>query len=231
MNIEIFKEELEKLGIKVNQEQEQKLENYYEILYRESQKTNLTTIIKKEDVYLKHFYDSLTVTKTTDFNRELKVCDIGTGAGFPGVVLKIMFPKIKLTLIDSVAKKTEFLKKLVKKLEIEDVIIINDRIENFSNKNPEEYDILISRAVAKANILLEIGIKSLKIKGYYILMKGKDEEISQKALKELNAKILSKEKFNLPIENSERTIIKLQKETKTNNKYPREFTKIKRLPL
>jgi multidrug efflux pump subunit AcrB len=95
----------------------------------------------------------------------------------------------------------------------------------------EEYDILISRAVAKANILLEIGIKALKIKGYYILMKGKDEEISQKALKELNIKILSKEKFNLPIENSERTIIKLQKETKTNNNYPREFTKIKRLPL
>ena len=229
MNKETFKKELEKLGIVLNEKQEEQLQNYYKILTKENKTTNLTTILKEEEVYLKHFYDSLTITKVIDLNKKTKICDIGTGAGFTGIVLKIVFPKIELTLVDSVTKKTQFLKQLVKELKIENVEIINERIENFSKINKEKFDILTSRAVAKQNVLQEIGINSLKLNGYYIIMKGKDEDISQKALKELNVKIIEKKEFNLPIENSNRTIIKIQKIKETDKKYPKEFKKKKRL--
>ena len=140
MNKEIFLEELKKINIILTNDKLDKLQKYYEILITENQKYNLTAIIKQEDVYLKHFYDSLTLTKIVDLNTQ-SLCDIGTGAGFPGIVLKIVYPTLKVTLLDSTEKKCKFLQKVIDSLELKDIEVINERAEIFSKENREKYDI------------------------------------------------------------------------------------------
>lgn len=231
MNEKVFKNELNKLGINLTQEQENQLEKYYKLLKEENKKTNLTRITEKEEVYLKHFYDSLTIVKVIDLNKDLSLIDIGTGAGFPGLVLKIVFPNLKITLLDSLNKRIEFLNKVIKELNLKGIKTVHSRIEDYKE---EKFDIVVSRAVAKTNILLELSCQLPKEKGYFILLKGQiEEELKEasNAIKELNLKLISVEKFLLPIENSNRTILKIQKTEKISNKYPRNFTKIKKNPL
>lgn len=230
MDRETFIRELKKLNIELSKEQEKQLEKYYEILVETNKITNLTRITEKKDVYLKHFYDSLTIVKVIDLNQELSLIDIGTGAGFPGLVLKIVFPNLKITLLDSLNKRIEFLDKVIKELELTNIKTVHSRIEDYK----EQFDIVTSRAVAKTNIIVELAYNLLKKDGYYILLKGNIEEElanSKNALKELNLKIEQKEDFILPIENSKRTIIKLKKLDTQNSKYPRNFTQIKKNPL
>lgn len=230
MNSETFKKELKKLGIELTSKQENQLEKYYEMLVEANKTTNLTRIINKEDVYLKHFYDSLTIVKVIDLSKDQTLIDIGTGAGFPGVVLKIVFPNLKITLLDSLNKRIEFLNKVIEELELKDIKTVHSRIEDYK----EEFDIVASRAVAKTNILLELSCNLAKINGYYIFLKGdltQELKESERAIKELNTALIQKEEFVLPIENSKRTIIKIKKVGKTSNKYPRSFTQIKRNPL
>ena len=230
MNTKIFKEELKKIGIALTNKQEKQLERYYEMIVETNRITNLTRIVKKEDVYLKHFYDSLTIVKVIDLNQDLTLIDIGTGAGFPGLVLKIVFPNLKVTLLDSLNKRIEFLNKVIKELDLKDIKTVHSRIEDYK----EEFNVVTSRAVAKTNILLELSCNLAKVSGYYILLKGDiDQELkeSEHAIQELNLKLVNKEEFLLPIENSKRTIIKLRKEGKINKKYPRNFTQIKKNPL
>ena len=234
MNKEEFIKELEKLNIKLNEKQLKDLETYYELLIEKNKVMNLTTITNKQDVYLKHFYDSLTITKVIDLNKNISLADLGTGAGFPGIVLKIVYPNLNVTLVDSQNKRINFLNEVINKLNLTNIKTINSRIEDFSKQNEEKYDILVSRAVSKTNIILELGIKSLKINGYFILMKGDiTEELkdSKNAINELGVIIKENIKFKLPVENSTRTLLKLQKITKTNKNYPRDFTKIKKFPL
>ncbi len=230
MNIKRFREELKKLGIELTKKQEQQLEKYYEMLIETNKVTNLTRITDKEDVYLKHFYDSLTIAKTVDLNQELTLIDIGTGAGFPGLVLKIVFPKLKITLLDSLNKRIDFLNKVIQELDLKEIKAVHSRIEEYD----EKFDIVTSRAVAKTNILLELSCNLAKINGYYIFLKSDIEQElteSENAIKELNVKLIQKEEFYLPIENSKRTIIKFIKEGKSNKEYPRNFTQIKKNPL
>ena len=230
MNIERFREEIKKLGIELTKKQEQQVEKYYEMLIETNKITNLTRITDKKEVYLKHFYDSLTIVKAVDLNQELTLIDIGTGAGFPGLVLKIVFPNLKITLLDSLNKRIEFLNKVIQELDLKEIKAVHSRIEDYD----EKFDIVTSRAVAKTNILLELSCNLAKINGYYIFLKSDVEQElkeSEKAIKELNVKLIQKEEFYLPIENSKRTIIKFIKEGKTNKKYPRNFTKIKKNPL
>lgn len=234
MNKEEFIKELEKLNIKLNEKQLKDLETYYELLIEKNKVMNLTTITNKQDVYLKHFFDSLTITKVIDLNKNISLADLGTGAGFPGIVLKIAYPNLNVTLVDSQNKRINFLNEVINKLNLTNIKTINSRIEDFSKQNEEKYDILVSRAVSKTNIILELGIKSLKINGYFILMKGDiTEELkeSKNAINELGVIIKENIKFKLPEENSVRTLLKLQKITKTNKNYPRDFTKIKKFPL
>ena len=230
MNSDTFKEELKKLGIELNNKQEKQLKKYYEMLIETNKITNLTRIVEKEDVYLKHFYDSLTIVKVIDLKQNLTLIDIGTGAGFPGLVLKIVFPNLKVTLLDSLNKRIEFLDKVIKELDLKGIKTVHARIEDYQ----EEFDIVTSRAVAKTNILLELSCNLAKINGYYILLKGElNQELkdSEKAIKELKLKVEKKEEFLLAIENSKRTIIKLKKLDKVDSKYPRNFTQIKKNPL
>ena len=234
MTISEFIEELKKLNIEPTQKQLEQLNRYYELIVEYNKVMNLTGITEKEQVYLKHFYDSLTIAKVIDLNKEESLCDIGTGAGFPGIVLKILFPNLKITLIDSLNKRIEFLKIVIKELNLNNIEAIHTRAEEYAIKNIEKYDVVTSRALAPLNILLELSIPLLKINKYFISYKGNiSREIieSENALKQLDSKIDKIEEFELPKENSNRTIIKIKKINKTNKKYPRKFSEIKKKPL
>lgn len=229
MTKEEFIKELEKLGITLTETQENQLEKYYELLVEENKNVNLTSITEKKDVYQKHFYDSLTLIKTIDLNNNLKLIDVGTGAGFPGLVLKIVYPNLDITLLDALDKRIKFLDKVIKELDLKRIKTIHSRIEDYD----EKFDIVTSRAVAKTNVLVELSYKLCKENGYFIFLKSNVEEelkLSENAFKVLNLKLEQKEEFILPIENSKRTILKIKK-GKTNPKYPRIFAQIKKNPL
>ena len=206
------------------------INKYLTLSKEENKKYNLTAITKKEDVYLKHFYDSLTLNKIINLSNQY-LCDIGTGAGFPGIVLKIIFPNLKITLLDSTEKKCKFLKLVISELNLNNIDIINERAEIYSKTTREKYDIVTSRAVAPLKHLLEYSISLVKVNGYYIAMKG---DISKDIIgidtyeTKLGIKEESRLSFKLPKENSLRTLIKYKKMTKTSTKYPRKYTEIKK---
>lgn len=228
MNKEEFIKEMDSLGIELNDRVLSNLENYFNILKEENEKYNLTRIIEKEDVYLKHFYDSLTIAKIIDIN-EQSICDLGSGAGFPGLVLAICFPSAKLTLIESNGKKCNFLKLVKEKLSLDNVTVINTRVEEYAQVNREIYDVVTARAVAPLKHLLEYGVPLVKEEGYFIAMKSNITEETKNIenyYNKLNIKEENKIEFNLPKENSLRTLLKYQKLDKTNIKYPRRYSEI-----
>lgn len=229
MNIETFIKEVEKLNISVTKENLASLAKYKDLLVEYNKKFNLTAIKSDEEIYLKHFYDSLTLIKAYSLNGNLKLLDIGTGAGFPGLVLKIFYPDLELTLLDSNHKKIAFLEVVIKELNLKNVTCINSRAENLPKTYREYFDIVTSRAVAHLRILLELSIPYLKVGGKLIAMKGlSEEEIkeSAKILENLDSTIVDTIKFNLPIEGSNRSLVIIQKNKKTNEIYPRSYDKI-----
>lgn len=161
MNKKTFIEELKKINIDITKEQLEKLDKFYNLLVDWNNKINLTTITKEEDVYLKHFYDSLTLIKAIDLTKDLKICDVGSGAGFPGIVLKIVFPNLNITLIDSLQKRVNYLNDIIKKLNLINIKALHARMEEFSKENEEQFDIITARAVGNTKLLTEISIKSL----------------------------------------------------------------------
>ena len=231
MDEERFIKELEILGISINDKQLWQLNRYYELLCEWNEKINLTRIIEKNNVYLKHFYDSLTLSKAIDLHQEMSLCDVGTGAGFPGIVLKIVFPTLSITLIDSLLKRINFLNIVINELKLDKINTVHARGEDYARMNREKFDIVTSRAVANLSLLSEISIPMLKEKGFFIPMKANiDSELleSKDILNKLSSEVIDVIEFNLPIENSHRTIIKIQKMAKTNVKYPRSFDKMKK---
>ena len=229
MNIETFIKEVEKLNISVTKENLASLAKYKDLLVEYNKKFNLTAIKSDEEIYLKHFYDSLTLIKAYSLNGNLKLLDIGTGAGFPGLVLKIFYPDLELTLLDSNHKKIAFLEVVIKELNLKNVTCINSRAENLPKTYREYFDIVTSRAVAHLRILLELSVPYLKVGGKLIAMKGlSEEEIkeSAKILEKLDSTIVDTIKFNLPIEGSNRSLVIIQKNKKTNEIYPRSYDKI-----
>lgn len=228
MTNEEFIKELEKLNIILNQKQLNQLEKYYYLLIEWNQKINLTRITEKKDVYLKHFYDSITLIKAIDLNKALNICDLGTGAGFPGIVLKIVFPNLKITLVDALNKRIEFLKLVIKELQLEEIEAIHKRGEEFIRENRNKFDLITCRAVSKLNIISEICIPGVKINGYFIPMKAQiEEEIKDISfLSKLSSKLEKIESFNLPYENSIRNLIIIKKIGDTPNIYPRNYDKI-----
>ena len=229
MNIETFIKEVEKLNISVTKENLASLAKYKDLLVEYNKKFNLTAIKSDEEIYLKHFYDSLTLIKAYSLNGNLKLLDIGTGAGFPGIVLKIFYPDLELTLLDSNHKKIAFLEVVIKELNLKNVTCINSRAENLPKTYREYFDIVTSRAVAHLRILLELSIPYLKVGGKLIAMKGlSEEEIKEntKILEKLDSRIVDTIKFNLPIEGSNRSLVIVQKNKKTNEIYPRSYDKI-----
>ena len=210
MNRKKFVEELKKMNLFLTEEKLEKLRYYYEILKEENAKYNLTRIIKEVEVYLKRFYESLTIIKVTAIGNN-NICDLGSGAGFPGLVLAICFPESTVTLIESNSKKCKFLKKVKETLSLQNVTIINARIEDYAKENREVFDIVTARAVAPLKHLLEYGIPLVKVKGYFIAMKANiEEEIVDIEKYSTILKIIEVEKitFYLPSENSLRTLLK-----------------------
>lgn len=234
MEMNNFIEEINKLGLTLNEHQLSQLHQYYELIVEYNKVMNLTGITEKTQVYLKHFYDSLTIIKVIDLKEIDNLCDVGTGAGFPGIVLKIAYPNLKVTLLDSLNKRIEFLNIVIHKLGLKNIEAIHCRVEEYAKKNREKYDIVTSRAVANMRILLEICIPMVKKEKYFIPLKANcEEEISEslEALKKLNCELKEKNSFLLPIENSNRTILKIQKIESNSKLFPRKYSEIKKKPL
>lgn len=234
MNEQRFIEELKMLGIDVTPTQLDQFNQYYDLLVEWNEKINLTTIIKEEEVYLKHFYDSATIAKIINLNNEANLCDVGSGAGFPGVVLKILYPSLKVTLVDSLNKRILFLNEVISKLKLTNIIALHDRAEEYSLKNREIYDVVTVRAVAPLSVLLEYCIPLLKVGKYFIPMKSTiSQEIldAKNALKVLDSSIESELNFLLPNEGSNRTLLLIKKNNKTKMMYPRKNSEIKKNSL
>lgn len=214
MNKEEFINELEKLNIMLSSHQLDQLDKYYHLLKEWNEKINLTRIIEENDVYLKHFYDSLTLSRVIDLNKNLTLCDIGTGAGFPGLVLKIVFPSLKITLVDSLLKRIKFLNIVIEELGLTGIETVHSRAEDYVKFHKNEFDIVTSRAVSRLINLLDYSVPLVKKGGYFIPMKANCEDEIKESLPILKRKNLTVEKideFYLPIENSKRTIIKIRK--------------------
>ena len=234
MNETEFIKELKNIDIILTQNQINKFKIYYEYLIEYNKHTNLTSITTKEDIYLKHFYDSCLLTKTIDFNNINTMLDIGCGAGFPGIVIKILFPNIKLTLLDSNNKKTKFCESLSKLLELDNVEIVNKRAEEYIVEKREFFDIVSARAVKNLPVLIELSIPYVKQNGYFIAMKSDYEEElnnSKNGIKVLGAEYIKTININLPNNTGIRNFILIKKTNKTNPKYPRNYSQIIKKPL
>ena len=225
---------LNELKISVNETQITQLEKYYELLIAWNEKINLTSITDKNQVYLKHFYDSATLSKIIDLNEVDTFCDVGTGAGFPGIVIKILFPHLKVTLVDALNKRINFLSEVVDELALKDVTLVHERIEDYARNNREKFDLVTARAVANLPVLLEYTIPLVKENKYFVAMKGivaEEVKESANAIKVLNITLEQELSFLLPFENSTRTLLSFKKLAKTNHKYPRKYSEIKKRPL
>lgn len=221
--------------IKLDETAINRLCRYYELLVEWNEKMNLTALTAPEDVALKHFADSLLLLSYVKLDKDASVIDVGTGAGFPGMVLKIARPDINLTLLDSLQKRLTFLEEVCGELGFDDVELIHSRAEDGSRtKLRDSFDIAVSRAVASLNTLCEYDMPYVKVGGRFIAMKGKgaQEELSaaENAIAVLGGKILQKHDFVLGSA-GERSIIEIAKTQPTPNAYPRKSKVIKNKPL
>lgn len=201
-----FIDAIKQLGLTPTTQQLQQLEKFYQLLIDWNKKINLTRITDKEDVYLKHFYDSLTIIKEIDLSKVNTLCDVGTGAGFPGIVLKIFYPNLKITLIDSLLKRVNYLNEIIKELELKDIKAIHTRGEDYH----ETFDIVTARAVANIEKLLKYTMHLVNKNGKLIAMKGNiEEELTKDVKNRINKKykITKINKFLLPREKSNRSLV------------------------
>lgn len=232
---ELMKENLTELKIELSDEQLEQFYDYMNVLIEWNKFMNLTGITEPEEVITKHFIDSLTVLDKVDKNAS--VIDVGTGAGFPGIPIKIAFPETKVVLLDSLNKRIKFLNEVIKKLKLKEIETIHGRAEEYGrNKNHrEKYDIAIARAVAPLNVLLEYLMPFVKVSGKCLCMKGSssEEEIknSKNAVKILGGNLIKTEEFCIPNTDMKRKIVQVNKISEINNKYPRKSGTPSKEPL
>ena len=213
MTHEEFIEEIEKIGIKLTKDQEEKLRKFYKLLLEWNKKINLTRITEEKEVYEKHFYDSLTLVKVVSLGDNKTLLDIGSGAGFPGIVLKIVYPNLKITLIDSLLKRVNYLNEIIKELELDNIKAIHTRAEDYQKTNIK-FDIVTSRAVARLPKLINYALPFLKKDGIFVAMKASVEEEIKETLPLLSKKhydITKLETFYLPKEQSLRNLVVIKK--------------------
>ncbi|PIC77226.1 MULTISPECIES: 16S rRNA (guanine(527)-N(7))-methyltransferase RsmG [Sporosarcina] len=228
MTEEQFYEALQEKGFELSDTQKQQFKRYFEVLVEWNEKMNLTAITDAPSVYLKHFYDSVTSAFYVDFKKYESVCDVGAGAGFPSIPLKIIYPHLHVTIVDSLNKRITFLNHLAGELKLENVAFVHARAEEFG-RNPkyrEQFDVVTARAVARLSVLSELCIPLAKQGGLFVSMKGAaaSEEMKDatRAVKLLGAVLQNEHEFVLPEENSERHIFVFEKKKQTPKKYPRK---------
>ncbi|ANU26906.1 16S rRNA (guanine(527)-N(7))-methyltransferase RsmG [Planococcus versutus] len=227
MNEQQFKDGLKEKGIILTEKQLDQFRIYYKELVEWNEKMNLTAITEQPAVYLKHFYDSITAAFYLDFTKKMKVCDVGAGAGFPSIPLKICFPHIEVTIVDSLNKRIQFLQHLSSELGLTKVEFIHSRAEDFGQSNHREsYDVVTARAVARLSVLAELCVPLVKKGGVFAAMKAasasNELEDAEMALQKLGVKLEKVFSFLLPIEESERYIQIFKKFKETPKKYPRK---------
>ncbi|WFO47651.1 16S rRNA (guanine(527)-N(7))-methyltransferase RsmG [Bacillus pumilus] len=228
MNIEQFTAALEEKRMTLSPVQLEQFETYFRMLVEWNEKMNLTSITEKEEVYLKHFYDSISASFFIDFHKLTTICDIGAGAGFPSIPLKICFPHLHVTIVDSLQKRITFLNELAKGLNLQDTTFYHDRAETFGQRKEkrESYDLVTARAVARLSVLSELCLPLVKKEGLFVALKASaaDEEMQagKKAVTVLGGEVVEKHSFVLPLEESERNIIVIEKKKQTPKKYPRK---------
>lgn len=229
-----FSEIVKGLGINLSLDMELKLDNYYKKLIEVNNYMNLTAITEKEDVYIKHFYDSLTLNLALKDLNNIKLCDVGAGAGFPSIPLSIVRDDIDVTIIDSLNKRINFLNDLIKYININNVRAVHSRAEDFAKEKRESFDVVTARAVARLNVLSELCLPLVKVGGLFVAMKSdNNEEIEEgkTAIKVLGGEIINIINLELPNEMGKRSIVVIKKVKPTDKKYPRIYAKIKEKPL
>ena len=239
MNPEQFVQELSKRNFKLNEKQINQFNQYFTSLIETNKKVNLTRITEKDDVYLKHFLDSITPLFTFGeiFTKSRTLCDVGAGAGFPSIPLKIMVPELRVTIVDSLGKRLNFLQELVTQLDLKNVALVHGRAEDVGQNKQyrEQFDIVTARAVANMAVLSEYCLPLVKKNGNFIALKGPKAEdelnSSQKALKTLGGKTTAVKELQLPHSSEDRTLILVKKVQATPKKYPRQAGTPHRKPI
>ncbi len=225
------------LGVELSQTQLAQFEKYYELLVEWNKVMNLTAITEREEVVVKHFADSLLLAKYRDLTKSLKVIDVGTGAGFPGVPLKIAFPNLQVTLLDSLNKRVKFLDQVIDALGLENICAIHARAEDAGRDaaHREQYDLAVSRAVANMSSLAEFCMPFVKTEGYFIPYKaaGVKEEMpaGKKAVRMLSGQVENIFTTTLPTTEVERTFVCVKKVAPLDEKYPRKAGLATKKPL
>lgn len=227
MSVEWLSKKLSEHGIELSETQKEQFQTYYQLLVEWNEKMNLTSITEEHDVYLKHLYDSITPSFYYDFDGELSICDVGAGAGFPSIPLKIVFPELKVTIVDSLNKRIQFLNHLAAELGLQDVSFVHDRAESYGKgAYRESYDIVTARAVARLTVLSELCLPLVKKGGQFIALKSsKGEEELQEAnfaINILGGNVKETFSFELPEDAGERQMIVIDKRRQTSKKYPRK---------
>jgi 16S rRNA (guanine527-N7)-methyltransferase len=214
--------------------QEEIFNLYLEELVKWNEKFNLTSITDPKDIRIKHFKDSLSIDQAIKLTNQ-RVADVGSGAGFPSIPLKIVYPNISLTIIEATAKKVKFLKHLVKVLELKDVEVIWGRAEEIGREKREEFDLVVARAVAKLNLLAEICLPLVKVGGVFVAQKADDcsQEVAEakNSISLLGGTLVEIKKITLPDLNIIRSLIIINKVKQTLSKYPRPMREIRQSPL
>lgn len=223
---EYIKNEIKKLHINISDEQADAFVRYYNLLISWNKKINLTSITEFKDVVLKHFVDSLSIVYIYDMNINAKLVDVGSGAGFPGIPLKIAFPRLKVTLIDSLDKRVNFLNHVIDELKLKDITAVHTRAEEYGNsKYRETFDMCVTRAVSNLSVISEYCLPLVKPGGYFIPYKANnvEEEISkyEMAVEEFGGAIDDVSIYELPDSDITRSLILIYKDGNTPKKYPR----------
>lgn len=236
-NLEKFKNGLQQLHIALSEKQMEQFLQYYELLVEKNKVMNLTAITEFDEVVEKHFLDSVSLTKQMDLHQPMKVLDLGTGAGFPGIPLKIVFPELEITLMDSLNKRVLFLQDVISSLQLENIEAVHGRAEEAAKnkKYRESFDLCVSRAVANISTLSEYCLPFVKIGGSFISYKSstiEDElEDGKKGIAILGGKVKDVYKFTLPDSELQRSFVIIEKEKKTPKAYPRKAGTPSKEPL